>query len=255
MGFVGGGGSGNIAISTALPTPIYFSCTVLLNIHPTMGNQFKIFYACQRQKYMDIENPALPAVPAVCRVLCSNITVVTVVLWDSNIGQASCAGVARFWIWSPYLVVPGWCLRPMGWPHTYKMVMEHFVNPNLSVAVAKCCFLGFVVWDNFYVFGLYCNPVLDDWIYYCLLTSMAAVQANYVHVFFLFVSDLNGHHQEWLRSKTTNRHSVAAFDFATVSGGDQLVVGLTHARAWWCHWPPANWCSWPSKGCCCSTYR
>ena len=41
---------------------------------------------------------------------------------------------------------------------------------------------------------------------------------------------LNGHHQEWLGSATTNSHGVAAFDFATVSGCDQLVVGPTHAR-------------------------
>ena len=41
---------------------------------------------------------------------------------------------------------------------------------------------------------------------------------------------LNGHHQERLGSTTTNRHGVAAFDFATVSGCDQLVVGPTHAR-------------------------
>ena len=46
---------------------------------------------------------------------------------------------------------------------------------------------------------------------------------------FLFVGDLNGHHQEWLGSTTTNHHGVAAFDFATVSGCDQLVVGPTHA--------------------------
>ena len=44
------------------------------------------------------------------------------------------------------------------------------------------------------------------------------------------MGDLNGHHQEWLDSTTTNRHGVAAFDFATVSGFDQLVVGTTHAR-------------------------
>ena len=31
-------------------------------------------------------------------------------------------------------------------------------------------------------------------------------------------------------STTTNRHGVAAFDFVTVSGCDQLVVGPTHAR-------------------------
>ena len=31
-------------------------------------------------------------------------------------------------------------------------------------------------------------------------------------------------------STTTNRHGVVAFDFATISGCDQLVVGSTHAR-------------------------
>ena len=44
------------------------------------------------------------------------------------------------------------------------------------------------------------------------------------------ISHLNGHHQEWLGSTTTNRHGVAAFDFETVSGCDQLVVGPTQAR-------------------------
>ena len=31
-------------------------------------------------------------------------------------------------------------------------------------------------------------------------------------------------------SITTNRHGIAAIEFATVSGCDPLVVGLTHAR-------------------------
>ena len=34
----------------------------------------------------------------------------------------------------------------------------------------------------------------------------------------------------WGLPTTTNRHGVAAFDFATVSGCDQLVVGPTHAQ-------------------------
>ena len=46
----------------------------------------------------------------------------------------------------------------------------------------------------------------------------------------LYVGDLNGHHQEWFGSTTTNRHGIAAFDFATVSGCHQLVVGRTHAH-------------------------
>ena len=75
------------------------------------------------------------------------------------------------------------------------------------------------------MYSLYHNPNLDDRIFGCFLASMAAVQAEDVHASFLFVGDLNGHHQEWLGS-----HGVAAFDFATVSGCDQLVVGPTHAR-------------------------
>ena len=79
--------------------------------------------------------------------------------------------------------------------------------------------------QNLYVFSLYRNPDLDYRIFDCLLTSMAAVQAEDVRESFLFVGDLNGHHQEWLGSTTTNRLGVAAFDFANVSGCDQLVVG------------------------------
>ena len=68
--------------------------------------------------------------------------------------------------------------------------------------------------QNLYVYSLYLDPDLDDRIFDCLLTSMAAVQAEDVRASLLFVGDLNGHHQEWLGSTTTNRHGVAAFDFA-----------------------------------------
>ena len=63
--------------------------------------------------------------------------------------------------------------------------------------------------QNLYVYSLYRNRDLDDRIFDCLLASMAAVQAEDVRASFLFVGDLNGHHQEWLSSATTNRHGVA----------------------------------------------
>ena len=78
------------------------------------------------------------------------------------------------------------------------------------------------------MFSLYRNPDLNDRIFDCLLTSIAAVQAEDVRASFLFAGNLNGHHQEWFGSTTTNRHGVAAFDFATVSGCDKLVVSPTH---------------------------
>ena len=84
--------------------------------------------------------------------------------------------------------------------------------------------------QNLYVFNLCRSPDLDDHIFYCLPASMAAVYTKDIRPSFLLVGDLNGHHQEWLGPTTTNRHGVAAFDFATVPGCDQSVVGPTHAR-------------------------
>ena len=37
------------------------------------------------------------------------------------------------------------CLGLEVWLHTYEMVTEHFISPNLSVVVAKCWILGLVV--------------------------------------------------------------------------------------------------------------
>ena len=45
----------------------------------------------------------------------------------------------------PVLLCRGKMPRHVGWLHTFEMVTEHFDNPNLSVVVAKCWFLGFVV--------------------------------------------------------------------------------------------------------------
>ena len=54
--------------------------------------------------------------------------------------------------------------------------------------------------QNLYVFDLYRNPDLDDLIFYCLLASLAAWQAEDNRASFLFVGGLNVHHQDWLRS-------------------------------------------------------
>ena len=83
--------------------------------------------------------------------------------------------------------------------------------------------------QNIYVFSLYLNTDIDDRILDCLVASMAAVQAEDIRTSSLFVSDLNSHHRELWGSTATNSHGVASFDFATVSGCDQLVVGPTYA--------------------------
>ena len=84
--------------------------------------------------------------------------------------------------------------------------------------------------QNFCVFSVNRKPELDDQVYDCLFTSMAAVQAEDVQASFLFLCEPNGHHQKWLGNMTKNRHGVATFDLAIMSGYDPLVVGTTHAR-------------------------
>ena len=48
--------------------------------------------------------------------------------------------------------------------------------------------------QKLYLYSLYRNPDLEHRIFYCLLASMAALQAEDVRASFLFVGDLNGHH-------------------------------------------------------------
>ena len=106
-----------------------------------------------------------------------------------------------------------------------------FCQPKFECGCCRMLFFRVCgVRQNIYAYSLYFNPDRDDRIFNCIQASMAAVQAEDVRVSFLFVGDLNGYHQEWLCSTTTNRHGVAAFYFAPVSGCDQLVVGPTHAN-------------------------
>ena len=86
--------------------------------------------------------------------------------------------------------------------------------------------------QNLYVYSLYRNPDLDDRIFDCLQASMATVLAEDVRASFQFVGDLNGRHQEWLGSMTTNRHGVAAFDFST-SLWLQSVGCRPNPCTWW----------------------
>ena len=67
--------------------------------------------------------------------------------------------------------------------------------------------------QNIYVYSLYRNPDVIDWIFDCFLASMAAMQAEDLRASFLFVGDLNGHHQDWLGSTTTHCRGVATFGF------------------------------------------
>ena len=70
MGFVGGGGNNDIATA---PPPSFVYC--IINIKQFMDFLYLIFYACLRLRFLDVENNPGPRrpVPAVCRILCSNV--------------------------------------------------------------------------------------------------------------------------------------------------------------------------------------
>ena len=185
-------------------------------------------------------------VPGACRILCSNVRGLSKNLRDVTVASSQYDLLCSETLASDRrliseLLVPGFgrpvllcrdgMLRPRGMAAYVGDGYGVFRQPKFECG---CCeMLLFRVCgakQNFCFFTLYCNPDIDDRIEDCLLTATAAVQSADVRPSFLFVGDLNGHHQEWLGSITMNRHGVAAFDFATVSGCDQLVVAPTHAH-------------------------
>ena len=62
----------------------------------------------------------------------------------------------------------------------------------------------------------------------CHCEAMGSIQSVEPKSVFCFVGDFNCHHSEWLRSRITDAHCVAAFDFATDADCSQLVNGPTH---------------------------
>ena len=74
----------------------------------------------------------------------------------------------------------------------------------------------------------YRSPSTDDRVFDCLCEAMGSIQSVDPKSVFCFVGDFNCHHSEWLVSRITDAHGVAAFDFATVADCSQLVNGPTH---------------------------
>ena len=115
------------------------------------------------------------------------------------------SGVTRQSFWFLDLVVLSCCavkgwFGPVGWLNMCEM---DFVNPNLSVAVAKCWHLGFVVSDRTSIW-LVCITTLTQ------MTGFISVY--YINCCVTFMRDLNGNYLEWLGSTTMNSYAVAAHD-------------------------------------------
>ena len=125
-----------------------------------------IFYGCVTLRFLDVETNLGQhrPVPAVCRILCSNVRGVAGNLSDLTMASSQydillCSETLVSDVHHvSEVLVPGFChpallcqarsLGHMGWLHTLEMATEHFANPNLSVVAAKCWVLGFVVRDR-----------------------------------------------------------------------------------------------------------
>ena len=177
-------------------------------------------------------------VPAVCRMLCSNERGLA-----GNLCDLTEASSQHDTLFCSETLVSNMChvseLLAPGFGRSVLWCRGKMLRARVMAAYARdgfgafrkpkfergCCEMLFFricgVRQNLYVYSLYLNPDLDDRIFDCLLASMAAVQAEDVRSSFLFVCDLNGHHQECLGSTKTNRHGVAT---SWLSAQPMLVV-------------------------------
>ena len=172
------------------------------------------FYGCLRLRFLDVETNPGPhrPVPAVCRIFCSNVLGLAANISDLTVASSQC----DILLCSETLVsdmrhmsevlVPGFC-RPVVSGRDASGTWDGCICSRWLRSTCQpkfecgCCemlvFRVCGVRQNLYVYSLYRNPDLDDQILDCLLASMAAVQAEDVRASFLFVGDLNDHHQEW----------------------------------------------------------
>ena len=173
-----------------------------------MGFLYLIFYGCLRLRVLDVETNPGPnrLVPAVCRILCSNVRCLAATLSDLTVASSQydillCSETLvsdMRHVWE--VLVPCFC-RPvllcwgkMPWARGMAAYVRDgygaFRQPKFECG--RCEMLVFRICgvrQKRYVYSLYRNPDLDDRIFDSLLASMAAVQAEDVRASFLFVGD------------------------------------------------------------------
>lgn len=208
---------------------------------------FKIFYGCLKFRFPDVEeNPGPRATPRQkCKVLFSNINglhgnLAELAVAATEVDVVACAEtkvsarrhlaeLALPGFLSPVLLLRG--DRPNG------LGMAIYVRTGFSVirqSKFECACCEFMVVKvagrrlNFYLVFVYRSPNTDDRVYDCLSEVMGKVQSEDSKSAFCFVGDFNCHHTDWLGSRTTNAHGVAAYDFASVTDCSQLVHVPTH---------------------------
>ena len=111
-----------------------------------------------------------------------------------------------------------------------------FCQPKFECDCEMLVLRVYGVRQNLCVYSLYCNPDIDDWIFYCVPAEMALLCRLRLSVPLscLWVILMAIIRSGWvLRPRTVmvcGCRTIMVQHFATVSSCDQLVVGPTHAR-------------------------
>ena len=150
---------------------------------------YLIFCGCLRLRFLDVETNPSPQrpVPAVCRILCSNVrcqagTVAssqydillcseTLVSDMRHVSEVLVPGFGR-----PLLLYRGKMPRARGMAAYVRDGYGEFRQPKFNCGCCKMLvFRVCGMRQNLYVYSLYRNRDLDNRIFDCLLASMAAV--------------------------------------------------------------------------------
>ena len=162
------------------------------------------FYALLRLQFLDVETNPGPRRPdlAVCRILCGNVRGLSGKFSDLTVASSQydillCSEtLVSDMRHVSELLVPGFDRPVFVVPEQGALGRRDgcilrdgygaFHLPKFECGCCEMVVFGVCgVRQNLYVFGLYRNPDLDDWIFECLPASIAAVQAVDVRASFL----------------------------------------------------------------------
>ena len=116
----------------------------------------------------------------------------------------------------------------------FALVLLFCDRKGSSVLVVSSWLLIFLVKSWFVICLL--SIVALVWTKECLIVFVKLWGASsrlILSLFFCFVGDFNCHYSEWLGSRITDAHVVAAFEFATVADCSQQVNGPTGLVVYW----------------------
>ena len=229
-----------------------------------------IFYVCLRFRFLDVENNigTRRPIPAVSRILCSNVRGMAGNLSDLTVASSqydillcSLTLVSDMRHVSE-LLVPGFgrpvllCQGKMPRVRRMAAYVRHGYGAFLAhKCECGCCeMLGFWVCgvrQNIYMFSICRNPITEMTGFF--FSSIDGCRAGWVCLCLFPVCGLF----EWPSS------GVVGFNYHEPSWSCSLwfrncfwlwLVGCwPNPCTWWNTWPLDDWCSWPSTGRCCNT--